>query len=118
MAAKQCLNFTGRCLRSACSAGNLTKLGRLFHQPAQLLDWLWIVVDLEAKHGVVMQPDAAVLPHDQERGGLHPPFVTTCGLPSLECRQQPIGEVALRPLETRDHTVDDRRPGKNISLSG
>src|SRR4029079_6701431 len=56
----------------------------LFHQAAQLLDRLGIVVHLQAQDDVVVQPDAAVLLHDQQRRRLLAAGVAAGCLPASE----------------------------------
>src|SRR4029450_13375578 len=68
----------------------------LFHETAQLGNWLRVVVDLKAQQDIVMQPDAAALLHDEKRGALFPSRVTTRRLPCLECGNETERECALR----------------------
>src|SRR6185503_20176519 len=62
---------------------------RSVHQSPQLLDRLWVVVDLQAQHNVVVQPDAGVLLDDEERGGLLTAMISASGLAGFERCDQP-----------------------------
>src|SRR5580765_6399130 len=86
--------------RSRCT-GNLVQFRGFLHEAAQFLDRLGVVVDLEAEHGVVMQPDASILLDDDESGGLHAAFIAARRLATLERGHETISEVARRALEAR-----------------
>src|SRR5204863_2094243 len=63
-----------------------------------------------------MQPDAAVLLDDEERGGLQAAFVATRRLTALERGHESVSEVARRPLEARDHAIDYCCAGEDVAL--
>src|SRR6185295_212685 len=54
------------------------------HQPLELPDRLGIVVHLQPQHDIVVEPHAAVLFHDHDRGGLLPALVAAARLAAFE----------------------------------
>ena len=62
---------------------------RFFYQSAEFFNWLFVVVDLQAKHGVVVEPDAAVFLDDDHVGRLHATLVAAGGLAGFQRGQQP-----------------------------
>src|SRR5437870_8858832 len=90
----------------------------LVDDPLQLFDWFRIVVDLQLQYGVVVQPHAAVLLHDDERRRLLTARIAAAGLSPLERRDEALRQVAGRLLERVDHVRDDRFARKNVALSG
>jgi hypothetical protein len=87
-------------------------------QPAHLVERLWIVVDLQAKHDVVVQPDAAVLLDDQHRGRLLAPRISASGLSCIERRHQAQREMAGGLLEGLHHPGHHRFTGEDVPLCG
>src|SRR5262249_61188773 len=61
-------------------------------QPLQLGDRRLAVVDLQPQHRVVVQPDAAVLLHDDQRRRLLPALVAAAGLTAFERSDETLGE--------------------------
>src|SRR6266487_6518462 len=84
----------------------------------QFLDRLGVVVHLQPQDGVVVQPDAAVLLHYDDRGRLLPALVASAGLAAFERGDEALREVTAGLLERVDHVLDDRRSGEDVALSG
>src|SRR5688572_33468460 len=80
----------------------------------ELLDRVGRVVDLEPQHDVVVQPDAAPLPHDQDRGGLPAARVAAGGVARLQRRDQAMRQVTFGPLERLYHARDHRLAREDV----
>ena len=88
----------------------------LLHQTLQLGDRRLVVVDLQPQDGIVVEPDAAVLLHDDQCGRLLSALVAAAGLTALERGNQALRQMARRVLEPLDHVLHHVRPGQDVAL--